>query len=192
MTPIFFPSQNEFRKWLEENHDKKTELFVGFYKVNSGKPSMTWSQSVDQALCFGWIDSVRKSIDHESYQNRFTPRKKTSIWSAVNIKKVEELIRLGLMQKAGLASFNLRTVNKSKIYSFENEEMKFPPEFEAQFKANKQAWEYFQSLAPSYKKSSSHWVMSAKQEATRLKRLNELIKNCELGINQWKQIKYKK
>ncbi|MFZ1582407.1 MAG: YdeI/OmpD-associated family protein [Saprospiraceae bacterium] len=192
MTPLFFATQDEFRKWLEANHDKESALIVGFYKVNSGKPSMTWSESVDQALCFGWIDGVKHSIDQDSYQIRFTPRKKNSIWSAVNIKKVEGLIERGLMQEAGLMSFNHRTEDKSKIYSFENEEVKFSPELEAIFKSNKAAWDYFQSLAPTYRKPSSNWVMSAKQEATRLKRLHELIADSEKGTNKWKYNKYKK
>lgn len=192
MTPLFFSNQNEFRTWLENNHLKETELYVGFYKVNSGIPSMTWSQSVDQALCFGWIDGVRHSIDKDSYKIRFTPRKKGSIWSAVNLKKVENLIEQGLMQPAGLEIYNNRTESKSKIYSFENEEVKFSPEFEKRFKENKAAWEYFQSLAPTYRKPSSNWVMSAKQEATRLKRLNELIADCESGTNKWKHNKYNK
>lgn len=192
MTPLFFATQDEFRKWLEANHDKESALIVGFYKVNSGKPSMTWSESVDQALCFGWIDGVKHSIDQDSYQIRFTPRKKNSIWSAVNIKKVEGLIEKGLMRNAGLVSFNHRTEDKSKIYSFENEEVKFSPELEAIFKSNKAAWDYFQSLAPTYRKPSSNWVMSAKEESTRLKRLHELIADSEKGTNKWKYNKYKK
>lgn len=192
MTPTFFAKQSDFRKWLEENHEIETEFLVGFYKVNSGKPSMTWSQSVDEALCFGWIDGVRKSIDEESYQIRFTQRKKTSIWSAVNIQKIEDLTKKGLMQPAGLASFENRKENKSKIYSYENEEVKLTPEFESQFRANKKAWDYFQELAISYKKASLSWVMSAKQETTQLKRLSELIQESELEINKWKDNKYNK
>jgi uncharacterized protein YdeI (YjbR/CyaY-like superfamily) len=192
MTPTFFPTQNEFRFWLEKNHNIEKELIVGFYKVNSGKLSMTWSESVDQALCFGWIDGVKHSIDNDSYKIRFTPRKKTSIWSAVNIKKVELLIEQGLMQESGLESYKNRSESKSKIYAFENEEMKFSPELEKIFKANKKAWEYFQLLAPTYRKPSSNWVMTAKQETTRLKRLNELIADAELGTNKWKHNKYNK
>ena len=192
MTPTFFTKQSDFRKWLKKNHKKESELVVGFYKVGSGKPSMTWSQSVDEALCFGWIDGVRKSIDKESYQIRFTQRKPTSIWSAVNIKKIEELTRQGLMQPAGLASFDKRQEAKSKIYSHENKEAKFSPAFEKKFKANKKAWAYFQSLAFSYKKTSTHWVMNAKQDATKLKRLNELISDSNAETNQWKDNKYKK
>jgi uncharacterized protein YdeI (YjbR/CyaY-like superfamily) len=192
MTPKFFTKQSDFRKWLEQNHKKETELLVGFYKIDSGKPSMTWTQSVDEALCFGWIDGVRQSIDKYSYRIRFTPRKPTSIWSAVNIQKVEELIKQGLMNPAGLASFENRKENKSKIYSYENATVKFSSEFEKQFKANKKAWDYFQSLAPSYRKPSMNWVMSAKQETTKLKRLNELIADSQSETNKWKDNKYNK
>lgn len=191
MSPVFFEKQADFRKWLKKNHQKETELIVGFYKVGSGKPSMTWSQSVDEALCFGWIDAVRKSIDHERYQIRFTQRKEGSIWSAVNIKKVEELTAKGLMLPAGLAIFEKRTESKSRIYSHEITEAKFSSDFEKQFKANKNAWSYFQALAPSYKKTSINWVMSAKQEVTRIKRLKELILDSEAGTNKWMDNKYK-
>jgi uncharacterized protein YdeI (YjbR/CyaY-like superfamily) len=190
--PTFFAKQSDFRKWLQKNHRKETELLVGFYKVGSGKPSMTWSQSVDEALCFGWIDGVRKSIDKESYQIRFTQRKPTSIWSAINIRKFEELKKQGLMRPAGLASFEKRTEGKSRIYSYEKDEVELPENFKKQFKTNKKAWDYFQSLAPSYRKLSTHWVMSAKQEATRLKRLNRLILESAAGTNRWKDNKYKK
>jgi uncharacterized protein YdeI (YjbR/CyaY-like superfamily) len=192
MAPIFFAKQSDFRKWLQKNHKKEMELLVGFYKVGSGKPSMTWSQSVDEALCFGWIDGVRKSIDEDSYQIRFTQRKPTSIWSAVNIQKIEVLTRQGLMQPAGVISFEKRTEGKSKIYAFENDEVKLSSAFENLFKTNKKAWDYFQSLAPSYHKPSTNWVMSAKQEATRIKRLNELIADSELLTNKWKDNKYSK
>lgn len=179
--PTFFATQSDFRKWLEKNHSKATELFVGFYKVGSGKPSMTWSQSVDHAICFGWIDGVRKSIDKYSYFIRFTPRKPTSIWSAINIKKVEDLTKQGLMQPAGLASFKLRKEHKSKIYAYEKEAVKLSDHFEKKFKANKKAWKFFQSLPPSYHRSAIHWVMSAKQETTSIKRLDELITDSEAG-----------
>ena len=192
MPPIFFANQSGFRNWLKKNHKKVTELIVGFYKVGSGKPSITWPQSVDEALCFGWIDGVRTSIDKDSYQIRFTPRKPTSIWSAINIKKVEALTKQGLMKPAGLAAFEKRTAERSKVYAFENEEMNFTDAYTKQFKANKTAWKYFESLAASYKKVSKHWVMSAKQEITRLKRLNQLIEESEQGTNQWKDNKYKK
>jgi uncharacterized protein YdeI (YjbR/CyaY-like superfamily) len=192
MKPTFFSEQSGFRKWLEKNHDRETELLVGFYKVGSGKPSMTWSESVDQALCFGWIDGVRKSIDDDSYCIRFTPRKASSIWSAVNIDKVNELTKKGLMHKTGLDAFEKRKDSRSGIYSFEKPEASLSPGFEKRFKANKKAWKYFQELAPSYRKTSIHWVMSAKQEATQVKRLNQLIADSEAGLNTWKDNKYMK
>lgn len=145
MTATFFSTQSDFRKWLKKNHKKGTELIVGFYKVGSGKPSMTWSQSVDEALCFGWIDGVRKSIDKDSYQIRFTQRKPTSTWSAINIQKVEELTKQGLMQPAGLASFEKRKEERSKIYSHEIEEAKFSPELEKKFKVKQNCLEIFSS-----------------------------------------------
>jgi uncharacterized protein YdeI (YjbR/CyaY-like superfamily) len=192
MTPTFFANQNLFREWLKINHQVKKELVVGFYKLSSGKQSITWSESVDQALCFGWIDGLRKSIDDESYCIRFTPRKSSSIWSAVNITKVENLTKQGLMKKAGLDVFNKRTESKSKVYAFEQTEVKFSLAFEKQFKSNKNAWNYFNALAPSYQKTTIHWVMSAKQEATKIKRLMQIIHESELGINQWKDNKYNK
>jgi len=179
--PTFFATQDDFRKWLERNHTKATELLVGYYKVGSGKPSMSWSQSVDQAICFGWIDGVRKSIDEESYTIRFTPRKPTSIWSAINIKKVEELTQQGLMHKNGILAFENRKEHKSKIYTYEREALKLSNEFEKKFKANKKAWTFFQSLPPSYQKHAIDWVMRAKQEATSIKRLDELMTDSEAG-----------
>jgi len=175
MEATFFETQDEFRKWLETNHDKETELIVGFYKVSSGKPTMTWSQSVDQALCFGWIDGKTKSIDHESYSIRFTPRKKSSIWSAINIKKVEELTEAGLMKPAGLKAYSLRTEDKSKIYSHENENVVLEEKYEKQFRKDKIAWDFFMKQAPSYRKVILHWIMSAKQEKTRQSRLEKAI-----------------
>ncbi len=192
MSPTFFKKSSEFRKWLEKNHDKKTELLVGFYKVCSGKPGISWGESVDEALCFGWIDGVRTSIDKESYQIRFTPRKTGSIWSAINIKKINELTKKGLMHKAGLEIYKKRKENRSRIYSHEKAAQKFSPTFEKHFKANKKAWDYFQSLAPSYRKVSVHWVMGAKQEVTQLKRLKIIIADSAVGTNQWKDNKYKK
>ena len=190
MKPSFFSNPSEFRNWLQKNHSKETELLVGFYKVGSGKPNMSWSEAVDQALCFGWIDGVRRSIDNDSYCIRFTPRKPSSIWSAVNIKKITELTQKGLMHEAGLAAFNKRTDSKSNLYSFEKSEVLFLPKYEKVFKKNKKAWKYFDALAPSYRKTSIHWVMSAKQTATQLKRLNQLIAESEAGTNQWKDNKY--
>jgi uncharacterized protein YdeI (YjbR/CyaY-like superfamily) len=181
MKPTFFSNQLEFREWLEKHHLDKTELLVGFYKVTSGKESITWPQSVDEAICFGWIDGIRRSIDEESYCIRFTPRKATSIWSAINIRKVKELTEKGLMQRAGLEAFKHRKENKSAIYTYENEPITLDKIVEKKFKANKKAWAFFQSMAPSYKKAVVHWLMTAKQERTQLKRLEEVIRDSEAG-----------
>lgn len=175
MNPTFFSTQEKFREWLEKHSEKETELLVGYYKVKSKKPTMSWSESVDQALCFGWIDGVRKTIDGESYTIRFTPRKKSSIWSAINIKKVEELTKAGLMKEAGIKAFEHRSEERSRVYSHEKEAYVLDPEFEKRFKANKKAWEYFDKQAPSYKKVIIHVIMSAKQEKTRISRLEKAI-----------------
>lgn len=181
MKVIFFQNQKHLRKWFEKNHKKEKELFVGYYKVASGKSSITWSQSVDEALCFGWIDSLGRRVDEESYCVRFTPRNPKSNWSAINIKKVEYLTKLGLMKPEGLKAFNLRKEEKSKVYSYENSAASFDKSYEKIFRTNNNAWKYFQSTAPSYRKISTRWVMSAKKESTRLKRLNELIQDCAAG-----------
>jgi uncharacterized protein YdeI (YjbR/CyaY-like superfamily) len=181
MQPKFFATQEGFRAWLEKNHDKESELIVGFYRVGSGKLSMTWSEAVDQALCFGWIDGVRRRVDEESYSNRFTPRRANSNWSAVNIKKVEELTVKGLMKPAGIAAFEKRKEEKSAIYAYENEQKHFTGEFEKRFKANAKAWSFFEKQANWYKKQMTGWVMTAKQEATRARRLEKLIAESENG-----------
>lgn len=175
MNPKFFPTQDDFRRWLEENHEKETELIVGFYNIKSGKQTLTWSEAVDQALCFGWIDGVRRKVDDESYSNRFTPRRAHSNWSAVNIKKVEELTAKGLMQPAGIAAFEKREDKRSAVYAYENEQKQFTGEFEQRFKANKRAWDFFEKQANWYKKQMTNWVLTAKQEATRERRLEKLI-----------------
>ncbi len=181
LKPTYFKTPQDFRKWLLQHHDKETELMVGFYKVSSNRPSITWSESVDQAICFGWIDGVRKSIDDERYCIRFTPRKPTSIWSGVNIKKVEELTSKGLMHPPGSEAFKKRKENKSRIYSYEKVPAIFSKEFEKKFKSNKKAWQYFIAHPSSYTRTATHWVMSAKREATRLKRLEELIQDSLEG-----------
>jgi len=181
MNPLFFENAQAFRKWLEANYNKEKELIVGYFKVATGKPSMSWSESVDQALCFGWIDGVRRSIDEESYCIRFTPRKTNSNWSAVNIKKMEELIASGQMTPVGLKLFEQRKEEKSEVYSYENRIEIFPPEVENRFRQNAKAWEFFIKQAPSYRKTVIYWVMSAKQEATFEKRLAQLIKSSEEG-----------
>lgn len=192
MKPVFFATPQQFRTWLDKNHQTATELSVGFYKVKSGKVSMSWSESVDQALCYGWIDGVRNSIDEESYRIRFTPRKKNSIWSAVNIKKIKALIDQNLMQPAGLTIYEQRSDKNTKGYSAASMPEKLPVAYEKTFKANKKAWKYFDNLAPSYKKSSIHWVMSAKRQETQEKRLNELIAESAQATNRWKHNKYAK
>lgn len=179
MKPLFFSNTAEFRKWLEENHQSATEVLVGYYKVKTGKPSMTWSDSVDEALCFGWIDGVRRTIDNERYCNRFTPRRPKSNWSRVNIEKVESLIIQGKMQPAGLAAYNNRTDARSEIYSYENQPEKLSEDMEAIFRQHIGAWDYFTNQAPSYKKTMIHWVMSAKQHATQKARLAKLIDTSE-------------
>lgn len=195
-SPKFFKTSLDFRKWLEKNHLKEKELLVGFYKVGSGKKSITWSESVDQALCFGWIDSVRRSIDDESYSIRFTPRKANSIWSNVNLKKMKELGDKNLIFPAGYEIYDKRKAIFSEpkgtlAYNYENSIMELSPEFEKAFKKNKKAWNWFQKSAPSYKKTVARWVMHAKQESTRLKRLNELINDSSNG-RKIKQVDYSK
>ena len=179
MKPVFFKDTNAFRKWLEKNHATEKELWVGYYKVHTGKPSITWSESVDQALCYGWIDGIRKSVDEDSYMNRFTPRKPKSNWSEVNIKKVKALIKKGLMQPAGLEPYNNRVKKKSGEYSYENKPEKLSPALEKIFKANKKAWKFFTGQSPSYQRLNYYRVMSAKQTATQLSRLNKLIAASE-------------
>jgi len=175
MEVTFFATEISFRKWLQKNHQKESELLVGFYKVGSGKPSITWSQSVDQALCFGWIDGITKSIDKESYCIRFTPRKPTSIWSTVNINKVQKLTESGLMAPEGLKAFALRKESRSAVYSHETESVALESEYIKLFKLNKVAWSFFNKQAPSYQKVMIHWIMSAKQEKTRFSRLEKAI-----------------
>jgi uncharacterized protein YdeI (YjbR/CyaY-like superfamily) len=181
MTPKFFKSPKEFRKWLEINHATAAELWVGYHKKHTGKPSLTWPESVDQALCFGWIDGLRKSIDEERYMIRFTPRKDASIWSAVNIKRVAELTKLGLMHSAGLAKFKKRDPQKAELYSFERKNATLPREFQKEFEANAKAWKFFQSMPPSYRTPATWWVMSAKKEETRARRLALLIADSQAG-----------
>ncbi|MFN2500400.1 MAG: YdeI family protein [Pyrinomonadaceae bacterium] len=177
----FFTDQYEFRAWLERNHDTAAELIVGFWKVATEKPSMTWSQSVDQALCFGWIDGVRRSLDAQSYTIRFTPRRPKSTWSAVNIKKVEELERKRLMTPAGRAAYSLKRDDQAGIYSYENKPKEFDSQQEKLFKQNEKAWSFFQSQPAGYKRQCIYWVRSAKQENTSRRRLERLIAVSEAG-----------
>ena len=174
--PQFFSTLANWRAWLEMHHANTDEFWVGFYKRDSGRPSITWPESVDGALCFGWIDGVRKTIDATSYKIRFTPRKSRSIWSAINIKRAKELSKQGLMHPAGLAAFEKRDGDRSAIYAYEQRKTaRLPPEFEKQFRASDAAWSFFQSQPPWYQRTSTYWVVSAKKEETRVKRLAILI-----------------
>ncbi|NUP06390.1 MAG: bacteriocin-protection protein [Polyangiaceae bacterium] len=181
-TPKYFRSPTEWRTWLEKNHTSKDELWVGYYKRGTGKPSLTWPESVDQALCFGWIDGVRKSIDDERYMIRFTPRKPTSIWSAVNIRRIGELQKEGLVREAGLTAFSHRKEEKSRVYSFEQKEpVKLSDNLAAQLARHRKAHAYVEGEAPWYRRAVTHWVMSAKKEETRAKRLAQLIEDSAQG-----------
>jgi uncharacterized protein YdeI (YjbR/CyaY-like superfamily) len=181
MPPVFFSSATKFRQWLTKHHASATELLVGFHKVDSGTPSMTWPESVDEALCVGWIDGVRKRIDENSYTIRFSPRRISSIWSAVNMRRVEALSAEGRMQPAGLKAFAARKENKSGIYAYEQRQAELPEPYAGLLKKNKAAWKFFESQPPSYRKRMFWWVISAKREATRLQRLESLIAESAQG-----------
>jgi len=181
MTIKFFKTPADFCKWLEKNHASVPEQWVGFYKKGSGHPSITWPESVDQALCFGWIDGIRKSIDEVSYKIRFTPRRKGSIWSSVNIKRVEDLSKQGLMKPAGLKAYEARKEHKSGIYAYEQTSAELPASYEKRLKQNKAAWEFFCAQPAWYRKQAFWRVVSAKQEETRLKRLEKLIELSSQG-----------
>jgi len=182
MKPTFFARPSEFRSWLAKHHKTASELVVGFYKKDGGKSSITWPESVDEALCVGWIDGVRKSLGAEAYTIRFTPRRKGSIWSAVNIRRAHELTKAGLMRPAGLAAFALRDEKKSAIYSYEQRKRtEFDPVYEKKFRANKKAWAFFETQPPWYQRAVRYAVMSAKNEATRLRRLQRVIDHSAQG-----------
>jgi uncharacterized protein YdeI (YjbR/CyaY-like superfamily) len=180
--PRFFATPAAFRRWLEKHHASATELWVGFHKKGTGRASITWSESVDQALCFGWIDGIRKSVDADSYTIRFTPRKVGSIWSAVNIERAGALTAQGLMHPAGAKAFAARDEAKSRRYSFEQKNVGFDDAQLKQFRANGKAWSFFESQPPSYRKTVTWWVLSARQEATRERRLVTLIADSEAGL----------
>jgi uncharacterized protein YdeI (YjbR/CyaY-like superfamily) len=171
----YFKSAKDFRRWLEKNHATTQELWVGYYKKSSKQPSMSWPESVDQALCFGWIDGIRKSVDDLRYTIRFTPRRQGSVWSAVNIKRAQKLCDKGLMKPQGLAAFNARKEYRSGIYSYEQRSANLDGPYEKKLKQNKAAWDFFYSQPPSYRKAIGWWIVSAKQEVTRQKRLQKLI-----------------
>ena len=182
MKPTFFPSLDLWRAWLEQNHEAAGELWVGFYKKDSGRPSITWPESVDGALCYGWIDGVRKSIDSISYMIRFTPRRPRSVWSAINIRRAAELTRLGHMHPSGTKAFAARTGERSEIYAYEQRMgAKLTGKYAKQFRTRKEAWNFFRAQPPWYQRTASWWVISAKKEETRQKRLAQLIKDSQNG-----------
>lgn len=182
MSPKFFSRAELFRKWLMKNHQSHAELIVGYYKVDSGKASLTWPESVDEALCFGWIDGIRRRIDDVSYSIRFTPRKKSSVWSNVNIGRAEAMIAAGRMHPTGLAAYEARVERRCGIYSYEQVTAELDEQYAAQLKLNQAAWKFYQSQSASYRKAVNWWVYSAKQESTRQRRLQQLIEDCADGL----------
>ena len=180
--PVFFATATPFRAWLKKHYATAEELLVGFYKRDSGMPSMTWPESVDQALCYGWIDGHRRRIDDLAYSIRFTPRRATSTWSVVNVKRVAELTKDGLMQPAGLKAFALRDENKVGNYSYERRhDVTLESRHKKLIKANKKAWAYFQKLAPSYQYLAMYFIVNAKREETKLKRIDALVRAWSEG-----------
>ena len=180
--PLFFESPDAFRAWLAENHDRLDVQWVGFYKKATGLPSITWPESVDQALCFGWIDGLRKSIDDRSYKIRFTPRRTGSHWSAKNLARMTELLDEGLVHSAGKDVYEARDPRKEARTSYEQGSVDLPDEYLARIRSNERAWAYFQAAAPSYRKQTTWWIVSAKREATRDRRLETLIESSEAGV----------
>lgn len=178
---MFFAKAADFRRWLKKNHDRVDELWVGFYKRASGRPTISYKEAVDEALCFGWIDGIRKSLDEESYVNRFTPRRRGSNWSLVNMNRVKELIGEGRMEPAGLRAYETRDPKKSGVYSFERQHAVFDEALENRFRAHRKAWNFFQAQPPGYRKLATFYVMSAKRTETRLRRLDTLITDSAAG-----------
>ena len=181
MNATFFQTAPDWRAWLEAHHATAKELLVGYFKKDSGQPSITWPESVDEALCFGWIDGIRKRLDDSSYTIRFTPRKPNSVWSAVNIRRVAALTAEGRMQPAGLAAFAIRRENRSGIYSYEQRRDELPEPYRGTLRQNARAAAFFDAQPSSYKKAAGWWVVSAKKEETRLKRLQQLITHSARG-----------
>jgi uncharacterized protein YdeI (YjbR/CyaY-like superfamily) len=183
MKPVFFADREAFRAWLEEHHATAKELWMGMYKKGSGRPSITWPEAVDEALCFGWIDGVRQRIDDESYMNRFTPRRPNSNWSAVNVRRVQELTRQRRMRPAGLKAFRERRDDKTATYSYEQRhQAKLDPAQERRFRSRKKAWDWFQTQPKGYRTTAVYWVMSAKRPETRERRLDTLIEDSAKGL----------
>jgi uncharacterized protein YdeI (YjbR/CyaY-like superfamily) len=182
MKSKFFTTPAQFREWLEKNHDSATELMIGIHKKSSGKKSITYHEALDEALCFGWIDGVRRRLNETSYEQRFTPRKAKSIWSLVNVNHVERLKKEGRMRPAGLSAYERRDPKRTGIYAFETDPKAFSPVYEKRFRSNKSAWKFWEDHPPYLKKVCVHWVMSAKKEETQLRRLQHLIESCAKGI----------
>ena len=182
MKPKFFSTPEKFSEWLERNHDSASELLLGFHKKSSGKKSVTYAEALDEALCYGWIDGVRKNLDETSYTIRFTPRKARSIWSNVNVNHVERLTKEGRMRPAGIEAYARRDPKLTGIYAFENRPRELSPEFEKAFRKNKTAWSFFEKQPPGYKRLVIFRVMEAKREETRLKRFKELVEVSEKGL----------
>jgi uncharacterized protein YdeI (YjbR/CyaY-like superfamily) len=181
MKPRYFKSQADFRRWLEAHHATDRELWVGFYKKDSGKSGLGYKEAVDEALCFGWIDGIKKRVDLSSYMHRFTPRQASSTWSAINMKRVKELRALGLMAAPGLKAYEGRDPKKVQLYSFENRPAAFDAAIERAFRANAKAWTFFRAQPPGYQRVVTFWVMSAKQDETRVRRLGTLMKASSEG-----------
>lgn len=181
MKPRFFANQLQFHQWLIKHHDSEKELLIGFHKKSSGKKSITYPEALDEALCFGWIDGVRRSLDEDSYTIRFSPRRPGSIWSLVNVRHIERLKKEGRMQAPGLASFDARDAKRTGIYSFENRPKELSSELQKIFRANKKAWDFLNNQPPFYKRTVVFWVMSAKKEETQRRRLNQLIEASSRG-----------
>jgi uncharacterized protein YdeI (YjbR/CyaY-like superfamily) len=178
---IYFETPAELRAWLEANHETGTELWLGYHRKRSGRPSVTWQDVVDQELCFGWIDSVRYSLGDDRSAQRITPRRKGSVWSAVNIKRFHELELAGLVHAAGRAAFDRRDEARSRVYSYENRPRGLAADDEAEFRKHKRAWKFFEAQAPSYKRTAAWWIASAKREETRKRRLEQLIETSGAG-----------
>ena len=177
----FFATPDELRDWFDEHHETAAELWVGYHRKATGVPSITWPQAVDEALCVGWIDGVRYRLDDERHAQRFTPRRKGSIWSAINTKRAGELIAEGRMRPAGLKAFEARSPEKTAIYSYEREAAAFSDEQRRRFEADRAAWEFFQAQAPSYRRGVTHWVASAKRDETRERRFQKLLEDSRAG-----------
>ncbi|MCQ4165662.1 YdeI/OmpD-associated family protein [Tahibacter sp. P2K] len=181
MDAEYFRTPDEFRRWLQRHHASATELWVGYHKAGTGEPSMTWPQSVDQALCYGWIDGRRQRVDEQRYRIRFTPRKPGSIWSTVNIRRMGELEKAGLVQPAGRAAFAARRAEKTAVYSYEVRREALEPAQRARLDQHPAAAAFFDAQNASYRRACCNWVSGAKQESTRERRLDSLIAHCERG-----------